>query len=210
MGRFFSIFETIISIFVVVSDFLTQEGLRSVGLDRFRGFSGTKKKQQQGAIFDNPLDPQKKERGLLDGREVPSRITGHSLVNNTFGEHGGLEPIVDYTKLSAKNDYKKGLVEEHQKAILSGFGKSDKIIKEKSSTPPLLLRGQRRGAVSKQKAYSYEACDKNLRRNFTPGSEGKVQLGEGGKFSPQQDAGRRKGNGPGGLSHKSVRNFIKF
>lgn len=164
MGRLFSIFETFINLFVAVGDFLTTEGAKSIGLNRFRQFGGGSRSKKSKGPLDDPFDPTPKKRGLLDAPDLPPRIVGHSLVNNTLGASSGQDPILDYTELSAKKDYVKGLTSDHKKAMISGFGESSIELKSSLDTPPKLARGRDGVGPPPLKAHRHQACEQNLKR----------------------------------------------
>lgn len=207
MGRLFSIFETFINLFVAVGDFLTTEGAKSLGLNRFRQFGGGRSKKSKGPLED-PFDPAPKKRGFLDPPDLPSRIVGHSLVNNTLGGNSAGEPILDYADLSAKKDYVKGLTSEYKKAMISGFGESSIQLRSALATPPKLARGRDGVGPPPLKAHRHQACEKNLKRGIFKDTAEAVSPSS--SLKTNREAGRRRDNGPGGISHKSVRNFIKF
>lgn len=209
MGRLFSILQTVTCLFTTAFQFLSVEGAKGMGLERFRGFSKNGRKPSSGGALDNPFDPKSKKRGLLDAAPREGKISGHSLGNFASGAGNGGEPIVDYTKLSAKSDYVNLLTANAKAAAISGFGDNagGRVSKEKLASAPKLLRGEKTAARQIQKPIEFKPVTA-LNRPYIQGKT--IQPIQTNSSSSLPRAMPKKGDGPGGMSHTSVRNFIKF
>ncbi len=211
MERFFSIISTIFTYLLTGADFLGCQAARSAGLTRFRQFGAKRSKGKSYARspFDSPFESARKP-GFLDAPRGPGRIRGHSLGNATFGSGKGHGIIKDYSKLSAKADYQDSLTAQHQAASLSGFGGDTTYLrkpKRNLKQAPKLGRGQIVPCAQTVRTPHEFKPVKPLRREHGDTKPNTPALGGSGANT---SAGRRLGNGPGGISHKSIRNFIKF
>lgn len=209
MGRLFSLLQTITCLFTTAFQFLSVEGAKSMGLERFRGFGKGGRKASSGGTLDNPFDPKSKKRGFLDAAPREGKISGHSLGNFACGAGNGGEPVVDYTKLSAKADYMSGLTSNAKAAAISGFDDNarGRVPKEKLSSAPKLLRGEKTATRQMQKPIEFKPVTA-LNRPYIQGKTIQPMQTTSSNHMPRSTP--KKGDGPGGMSHTSVRNFIKF
>lgn len=212
MERIFSLLNTIFGTLLSVASFLGIEGAKSAGCNRLMSFSERKRRQSSGGPFDNPFDKSANKRDdFLQGPRRPSRIKGHSIGNPGLASSGRGEMITDYSKLNAKDEYARGLKADYMAACVSGLDhgiKTQKVIKRPTSLP----RGQAVPGIGG----SYERHDHNklassvTNMNLRGTSQKLYGNGYQGPSNKDTGAGKRAGTGPGGISHRSVRNSIKF